>query len=87
MWSHYYSGRVFLENKPIAIPKDHVPVCYHVVGKTRDREVDPVIAKLFPNEEQVRARGGTPCYWWPENCGVERATVIVYVMPPGVGAP
>jgi hypothetical protein len=83
MWAHYYSGRVFLENKEIPVPPDHKPVVYHVVGKTKDRDADPTLPRTFPTEEQVRARGGTPRYWWPSGGNLERAKVIVYMMPPG----
>src|SRR5262249_42176385 len=59
LWAHYYSGRVFIDKKkPIPVPPGHQPVCYYVVGKTKEREQDPTLPQTFLNEEQVRAKGG-----------------------------
>jgi hypothetical protein len=87
LWAHYYSGRVFLEEKIIPIPAGHRPVCYHVVGKGKEREQDPTLPQAFLSEEQVRARGGKSVYHWPPNRECERAAVVVYVMPEGFRNP
>jgi hypothetical protein len=83
-WAHYYAGRVFTEGQTVRPAPGHVPACYHVINRSKDKEgaeFEPAAGELFLTEKQLKARGAEVVYHWPLNRPVERAVVIVYKLP------
>jgi 4-amino-4-deoxy-L-arabinose transferase-like glycosyltransferase len=75
-WAHYYAGLVFEEGK--SHPATMRPVCYTVIGRTRDPQDDKGRTR---QESTIRAAGGKVVYSWPPGRSVETAKVVVYAQP------
>lgn len=84
-WAYYYAGRVFQDVRTPPARREVKPeerfVGYHVIGKSRDSGEVVWNRELFLNEDQVLGMGGTPVWHWPHAQPLERASVVVYVVP------
>jgi len=79
-WAHYYSGKFFLENKPLPpVPRTGELMRYSVVSR-RERDI-PTRPGSGTTEPELLKRGATVVYYWPANRPVDRADVVVYAQP------
>jgi hypothetical protein len=74
-WSHFFSGMVFQEGREPVFPKDHPSKCYVVTTRARDAQANA--GRPAPR----LAEDARVVYFWPENGGVDKARVVVYVQP------
>jgi hypothetical protein len=77
-WSHYYAGMVFKENIPEVVAPNHERVCYVVITRSRDTEINQ---SRKDREEKARARGGHVVHFWPEAGDVDAARVVIWAVP------
>jgi hypothetical protein len=77
-WSHFYAGQLFEEGKVPVLALDVQPVCYVVMTRSRDSDID---AQRKQEEQKIHAAGGSVVYHWPERAELARARVVVYRRP------
>lgn len=77
-WSHYFAGQVFLEGKEPAVPPGHIPTCFVVMTRSRNRAV---AEERNETEAGLRNQGGRIVYHWPVEKQQDQAKVVVYALP------
>lgn len=77
-WSHYFAGQVFLEGKEPPVTSAYQPLCYVVMTRSKQRDVD---ADRRAEEDKLRQAGGRVVYKWPQRATDEDARVVIYSLP------
>jgi len=85
-WSHYYAGRVFLEDAPLAQMRSNPPVRWVVLEKGKSKHV----RLTLPQEEELLAQGAQIAFETTEKPGKSGVgkRLLVYKLPislPGPG--
>jgi len=76
-WAHYYAGQVFEESKTPAVAAGYRPICYIVVTRSRDPEIDRIRTNEVARAAKIEGR---LVYSWPEDRSLD-AKVMIYAVP------
>ena len=84
-WSHYYAGRVFLEDAPLAQMRSNPPVRWVVLEKGKSKHV----RLTLPQEEELLAQGAQIAFETTEKPGKSGVgkRLLVYKLPISLSGP
>lgn len=79
-WAHYYAGRVFQEHRNIRPENNQRPKTFYVVNRSSTRR--PPSHESEYTEKEIKEKGGSPVYFWPEDAAIDSARVLIYEIAP-----